>query len=91
MWAVLDATEKDGDTEKPLIVAVKPVQDRVEVNIITSTYGKDTDFIRRETEKGNLLYKRKKTISNQHRSFNCYGDFETVYKHYNKFLTRFKA
>lgn len=61
---VLDATEKDGDTEKPLIVAVKPVQDRVEVNIITSTYGKDTDFIRRETEKGNLLYKRKKTISN---------------------------
>lgn len=35
-----------------------------EEDIITSTYGKDTDFIRRETEKGNLLYKRKKTISN---------------------------
>nr|DAJ74774.1 MAG TPA: hypothetical protein [Caudoviricetes sp.] len=61
---VLDAVEKDGDTEKPLIVAVKPVNDRVEVNIITSTYGKDKDFVRRETEKGNLLYKRKKTASN---------------------------
>lgn len=61
---VLDATEKDGDEEKPLVVAVKPVKDRVEVNIITSTYGKDKDFVRRETAKGNLLYKRKKTASN---------------------------
>lgn len=61
---VLDAIEKEDNIEKPLIVAVKPVRERVEVNIITSTYGKDKDFIRRETEKGNLLYKRKKTASN---------------------------
>lgn len=61
---VLDAVEKDGEDEKPLVVAVKPVKDRVEVNIITSTYGKDKDFVRRETAKGNLLYKRKKTASN---------------------------
>lgn len=61
---VLDAVEKDVDIEKPLIVVIKPVQDYVEVNIITSTYGKDKDFIKREIAKGNLLYKRKKTISN---------------------------
>jgi len=61
---VLDAIEKEGDVEKPLIVAVKPVHDRVEVNIITSTYGKDKEFVKRETKKGNLLYTRKKTASN---------------------------
>lgn len=61
---VLDATENDGDSKKPLIVAIKPINDVVEVNIITSAYGKDENFINREIEKGNLLYKRKKTILN---------------------------
>lgn len=61
---VLDAVEKDKDGDKPLIVAVKPVNDHVEVNIITSAYGKDPDFVNRELKKGNLLYRRKKTASN---------------------------
>lgn len=61
---VLDAVERDGKTEKPLIVAVKPINDRVEINIITSTYGKDKGFVKREIDKGNLLYRRKKTVSN---------------------------
>ena len=61
---VLDAVERDGEAEKPLIVAVKPINDQVEINIITSTYGKDKDFVKREIDKGNLLYRRKKTASN---------------------------
>lgn len=53
---VLDDFEDDNGIKKPLIAAVKPVSDQTEVNILTSVYGKDTDFINRETLKGNLLY-----------------------------------
>lgn len=55
---VLDAVENKEKSDGPLIVAIKPGQNGLEVNIITSTYGKDKDFINRELSKGNLLYKK---------------------------------
>ena len=55
---VLDAVENKEKSDGPLIVAIKPGQNGLEVNIITSTYGKDKDFINRELNKGNLLYKK---------------------------------
>lgn len=63
---VLDAVENKEKSDGPLIVAIKPGQKGLEVNIITSTYGKDKDFIERELNKGNLLYENKKTgVSNR--------------------------
>lgn len=55
---VLDAVENKEKSDGQLIVAIKPGQNGLEVNIITSTYGKDKDFINRELNKGNLLYKK---------------------------------
>lgn len=63
---VLDAVENKEKADGPLIVAIKPSQKGLEVNIITSTYGKDKNFIERELNKGNLLYENKKTgVSNR--------------------------
>lgn len=63
---VLDAVENKEKSDGPLIVAIKPGNENLEVNIITSTYGKDKDFINRELNKGNLLYENKKTgVSNR--------------------------
>lgn len=63
---VLNAVENKEKADGPLIVAIKPSQQGLEVNIITSTYGKDNGFIHRELDKGNLLYKNKKTgVSNR--------------------------
>ena len=64
---VLDAVENKEKSDGPLIVAIKPGQNGLEVNIITSTYGKDKDFINRELNKGNLLYK-KTGVSNREAS-----------------------
>ena len=55
---VLDAYEINNAEKKPLIVVVKPVFGKAIVNIISSIYGKDKDFISREIHKGNLLYQR---------------------------------
>lgn len=63
---VLDAVENKEKADGPLIVAIKPSQKGLEVNIVTSTYGKDKNFIERELNKGNLLYENKKTgVSNR--------------------------
>jgi len=56
---VLDAFEISNSEQKPLIVVIKPVYGKAIVNMISSIYGKDKDFISRETNKGNLLYQRK--------------------------------
>ena len=42
--------------QTPLIVAIKPTGGVL--NIISSYYAKDVDFIKREQERGNLLYKK---------------------------------
>ena len=55
---VLKAIEKSENGEKPLIAVIKPVSGKAELNVLTSVYGKDTDFVNRETAKGNLLYKK---------------------------------
>lgn len=63
---VLNAVENKEKADGPLIVAIKPSQKGLEVNIVTSTYGKDKNFIERELNKGNLLYENKKTgVSNR--------------------------
>ena len=78
---VLDDFEEENGIKKPLIAAIKPEGGKFAVNLIPSIYGKDPDFPYREVFKNNLLYERTENNKNrlkQHRSFNCYGDFETV-------------
>ena len=56
---VLSAFEIIEDVKKPLIVVIKPVTGKSTVNIVASIYGKDENFVQRETNKGNLLYQAK--------------------------------
>ena len=55
---ILKAVEKSENGDKPLIAVIKPVDGKAELNILTSVYGKDKDFVNREITKGNLLYQK---------------------------------
>ena len=64
---VLDDYEEKNGIKKPLIAVVKPEHGKIDVNLIPSVYGKDSDFPYREVFKNNLLYERldkNKTVSN---------------------------
>lgn len=63
---VLDDFEESKGIKKTLIAIVKPIKNKIAINLIPSVYGKDPDFPYREVFKNNLLYEKqnKKTVLN---------------------------
>lgn len=63
---VLDDVEESKGIKKTLIAIVKPIKNKIAINLIPSVYGKDPDFPYREVFKNNLLYEKqnKKTVLN---------------------------
>lgn len=63
---VLDDFEESKGIKKPLIAIVKPIKNKIAINLIPSVYGKDPEVPYREVFKNNLLYEKqnKKTALN---------------------------
>lgn len=63
---VLDDFEESKGIKKTLIAIVKPIKNKIAINLIPSVYGKAPDFPYREVFKNNLLYEKqnKKTALN---------------------------
>lgn len=55
---VLDDFEESKGIKKTLITIVKPIKNKITINLIPSVYGKDPDFPYREVFKNNLLYEK---------------------------------